>query len=50
MYVLSVRTALDIIFTITFVGPLVWNKVPFLFNFIDPHNEVFIFIVIRKIL
>jgi hypothetical protein len=35
MYVLSIKNSLDVIFTLTFVAPLVWNSVYKLFPFID---------------
>ena len=40
MYVLSLKTALDCIFMLTYVSPFVWNVVSNLFPFIDPTNEV----------
>jgi hypothetical protein len=40
MYVLSIRTALEGIFMLTFIMPFVWDKVTFIFPFIDKNSEV----------
>lgn len=40
MYVYSVKTGLDCIFSLTYVMPLVWNSVTKLFPFIEPSSEV----------
>lgn len=40
MYVLSIKTALECIFMITYIMPFVWDKVTFLLPFIDKNSEV----------
>ena len=35
----SIKTVLEIIFTITYIYPYLWNKSATIFSFIDPNNE-----------